>query len=213
MSESGEQSPVRALALVGMPGAGKSICAAFLREKGYESFRFGSVIINELKRRGLPITPENEREIREEMRAAGGMAVIARRALPILQRTISERGSVVMDGLYSQSEYLYLREALGVKLALLAIVAPRSLRYERLAGRSERLHNALEAEKRDLQEIATLEKGGPIAMADYTIINDGTVAELRARMEQALQSLHFVGVKQPPLISARPRPDAGCGRG
>ena len=187
----------RALALVGMPGAGKSICARILREAGYQSFRFGSIVIGEVERHGLAVTPENERAIREELRATEGMAVIAKRALPILQRIIRERGSVVMDGLYSQSEYIFLRGELGAELALLAIVAPRSLRYERLAERAERLLSAEEAERRDLQEIEALEKGGPIALADYTIINDGSEHDLRVRLAQALAAIGFAKMETP----------------
>ena len=59
---------VQALALVGMPGAGKSLCAKIMGELGYPSFRFGSIVIAELKQRGLAVTPENERSIREELR-------------------------------------------------------------------------------------------------------------------------------------------------
>jgi dephospho-CoA kinase len=36
-----------------------------------------------------------------------------------------------------------------------------------------------EAEKRDFAEIETLEKGGPIALCDYYITNDGTLEELK----------------------------------
>ncbi len=195
MGERGESA--RALALVGMPGAGKSLCARILREAGYESFRFGSIVIGEVERRSLAVTPENERATREELRAAEGMAVIAKRALPILLRVIRERGCVVMDGLYSQSEYVFLRAELGAELVLLAVVAPRRLRYERLAERTERLLSADEAERRDLQEIEALEKGGPIALADYTIINDGSEDDLRARLALALVAIGFTKMETP----------------
>ena len=181
----------QALALVGMPGSGKSHCARLLRQAGYPSFRFGRIIIDELTARGLAITAENERIIREELREKEGMTAIARRALPHLRAHLAAEGCVVLDGLYGQSEYLYLREALGVELALLAIVAPRRTRYERLAIRLERLLSAEEAEKRDLQEIETLEKGGPIAFADYTILNDRDEATLGARLKQAIAELNF----------------------
>ena len=105
---------------------------------------------------------------------------------------MQEQGCVVMDGLYGQGEYLFLREKLGAGLSTLAIVAPKKLRYERLASRSERLLSAEAAELRDLQEIEALEKGGPIALADYTIVNDGSESNLRDSLLRAIKEIGFV---------------------
>ena len=80
-------TPPRALALVGMPGAGKSLCAKHLEACGFFQYRFGSIVVNEVLRRGLPLTPENERVVREELRANDGMDVMARRALPLQRPT------------------------------------------------------------------------------------------------------------------------------
>src|SRR4029453_18710221 len=66
----------RALALVGMPGAGKTLCAKHLEAKGYFQFRFGGIVVGEVTRRGWPITPENERIVREELRRDEGMDVM-----------------------------------------------------------------------------------------------------------------------------------------
>ena len=182
----------RALALVGMPGSGKSTCAQILLKAGYPSFRFGSIVIEEVIQRGLAVTPENERMIREELRKAGGMAIIAKRALSTVLKIMNESGCVVIDGLYSFSEYRYLLNTFNRELALLAIVAPRKLRYQRLLTRSERQLTQEKAEQRDMQEIEALEKSGPIAIADYTIINDGSVSELRERLKQSIEYLGFI---------------------
>ena len=74
-----------ALALVGMPGAGKSVCAEHLQAKGYFSLRFGAVVVDEVRRRGLAVNPQNERIVREELRQAHGMAAMAVISLPRLQ--------------------------------------------------------------------------------------------------------------------------------
>ncbi|MFW5708975.1 MAG: AAA family ATPase [Chloroflexota bacterium] len=162
----------RALALVGMPGAGKTLCAKHLEGRGFYQFRFGGIITDEVSRRGWPITPENERVVREEFREAEGMDAIARRALPHLQQALDTHNSIIIDGLYSFSEYKMLKPMLGGALILVAIACPRELRYERLRNRAERPLTAAEAEARDFQEIETLEKGGPIAIADYTLLNN-----------------------------------------
>src|SRR5690606_19270948 len=95
----------RAIALVGMPGSGKTLCAQHLKQRGFFEFRFGGIVVDEVVRRGLPINPENERVVREELRRNEGMDVMAKRALPHLRAAFTERNCIVIDGLYSFSEY------------------------------------------------------------------------------------------------------------
>lgn len=181
----------RVLALVGMPGAGKTLCAKHLEAKQFYQFRFGGIVVDEVARRGWPITPDNERRVREELRAQEGMEVMAKRALPQLQQALAQRPCIVIDGLYSFSEYVYLKTHLDAELIVVAIVSPRHLRYQRLSNRPERPLTSAEAEQRDIQEIVTLEKGGPIAIADYTLTNDGEPQDLLARLDALLDQLDF----------------------
>ena len=184
-------TPARALALVGMPGAGKSLCARHLEVKGYFQYRFGSIVVDEVARRGLPLTPDNERIVREEFRANEGMDAIAKRALPILRQALERQNCIVIDGLYSWSEYKTLHSELGGELIVAAIVSERALRYARLTERSERPLTLAEAEQRDYQEIEKLEKGGPIALADYTLLNMGAPDELLRALDALIERLDF----------------------
>lgn len=184
-------APPRALALVGMPGSGKSLCARHLEVKGYFQYRFGSIVVDEVSRRGLPLTPENERIVREEFRANEGMDAIARRALPILKGALERQNCIVIDGLYSWSEYKTLRAELGGELTVVAIISERGLRYSRLGERVERPLTETEAEQRDYQEIEKLEKGGPIALADYTLLNNSSPDELLASLDALIDRLNF----------------------
>jgi len=179
----------RALALVGMPGSGKTLCAKHLEARGFYQFRFGGIITDEVTRRGLPITPDNERDVREEFRRQDGMDAIAKRALPHLTAALETHNSIIIDGLYSFSEYKTLRPVLGEDMVLVAITCRRDLRYQRLAERPERPLTAAEAELRDYREIENLEKGGPIAIADYTLLNDSEPADLLAALDALLDQL------------------------
>ena len=180
-----------ALALVGMPGAGKTVCADHLQARGYFSLRFGGVVVDEVRRRGLKINPQNERVVREELRETHGMAAMAAISLPRLQQSLQARSHIVIDGLYSFSEYKLLNEKLGAPLVLVAITAPRHLRYQRLADRSDRPLTPSEARERDMLEIERLEKGGPIAMADYTLLNEAAPADLLRQLDALLGALGF----------------------
>lgn len=185
-------SAIRTLALVGMPGSGKTLCATHLAARGFFQFRFGSIVVDEVVRRGQPINPENERIVREEFRQHEGMDAIAKRALPQLQAGLTSHTTIVIDGLYSFSEYKLLRGEFGDSMILVAIVAARHLRYQRLAQRPERPLTSAEAERRDWQEIENLEKGGSIAIADYTLINDGSPEQLLAQLDALLAMLRLI---------------------
>lgn len=181
----------RALALVGMPGAGKTLCAHHLEDLGYFQLRFGGVVEGEVRQRGWDVNPENERIVREELRAKHGMAAMAKVLLPELKTALDTHSHIVMDGLYSFSEYKVLHTELGVPMVVVAIVASRQLRYDRLASRPIRPLTHQEAERRDIQEIETLEKGGPIAIADYTLLNDTSSEDLLRQLDNLLDLLEF----------------------
>ena len=176
----------RIIAVVGMPGSGKSLFAQNLGKQEIPIIRFGAFVTSEVERRGQLLTPENERIVREELRAAHGMDVIARLALPNIKDALSTHDNVVIDGLYSFSEYRLLLAEFSDSLFVVAIVARRSLRYHRLGHRPERPLSAPEALSRDIQEIEKLEKGGPIAMADVTVVNDGTAEQLATQAHNLL---------------------------
>lgn len=173
----------KVIALVGMAGAGKSVVSDFFEVKGFASVYFGAVTREEVARRDLELNEKNEKMVREELRAKHGMAAYAILNLPKIEKAL-ERGGVIIDGLYSWSEYKVLKEKLGDDLVVLAVFTPRHLRYERLSKRKIRPLTLEECGSRDYAEIENIEKGGPIAMADFTVINDGSVEHLIGQLDK-----------------------------
>ncbi len=182
----------RALALVGMAGSGKSLCAEHLEKRGFYKYRFGQIVVDEVARRGLALTPQNEQVVREDLRAKEGINAIAQRALPSLQQALAGHNTIVIDGLYGFGEYKLLHQALGAAMVVVAVFTQRAMRYERLASRDVRPLTPAEAEERDLREIEHLEKGGPIAIADYMLLNEGDPDDLRQKLDNLLTSLGMV---------------------
>lgn len=177
------------LAIVGMAGAGKTVLSTHFRNRGLPVTRFGEVIIRELERRNLPLTPHSESIVRIDMRREYGMDACAKLTLPTIRALLDQHRIVVIDGLYSFAEYKTLNKEFHDNLRLLAIFTSKELRYQRLAIRPERPLNRAEAEARDVMEIERIEKGGPIALADFTLINDGTIDELTAQADALLSLL------------------------
>ncbi len=175
---SSQPGPKVALIIVGMCGSGKSSLASFLTARGWPVVRFGEVTMQELKRRGLPIQEANERAIREELRKEHGMAAFAALSLPAIREALDRTGRVVIDGLYSWTELKQLQGQLEARSFIISVFTPREERYRRLASRPVRPLSSAEAESRDFAEIERLEKGGPIAFADHTILNTGSIQDL-----------------------------------
>lgn len=178
--------PHKIVCVVGMPGAGKSEASDELVGQGFAYLRFGQITLDKIKEEGLEVSEENEKKIREDLRKKHGMAAFALLNIPKLDELL-KKSNVVVDGLYSWSEYKVLKEKYGEAMFVLAIYAPPKIRYERLTDRSvegdkaQRFRNFTrkEAKSRDYAEIENLEKGGPIVMADFTIINTGTITQLK----------------------------------
>lgn len=176
------------VAIVGLTGAGKSELARLFEERGFTKVHFGDVTLEELKRRQLPVNEANERLVREELRQTHGMAAYAKLSLPAIRQGLA-KGAVVIDGLYSWEEFLALREEFGERLKILAIYSTPATRYERLGRRPVRPLTPEEARSRDHAEIVHLSKAGPIAMADWTIVNEGDLQKLRGKFSEVLSVL------------------------
>jgi len=180
------------LAFVGMAGSGKSEAATYAQKvTGLPVIYFGQLTRDEVKKRGLELTPANERIVREDLRREFGMDVYAKRAVPVIRRHLEDNGSVLIDGLYSLAEWELLIKEFP-QLAVVAILASPAVRYERLRERSDRPFSKDEARERDINELRNLEKGGPLAMATHFIINDETKKQLDEKVHAILEKEELV---------------------
>jgi len=178
----------KVVAVVGMTGSGKSEAARFFRDKGYAIVRFGDITDEAVKAKGLPLTEANERPVREKIRKEHGMVAYAELSLPRIDAAL-KNNNVVVDGLYSWEEYRFLKEHYGDAFIVLAVWASPRARYARLGKRPVRPLTPAEAASRDYAEIQNMNKGGPIAMADYTVRNEISLEDLKGQVDEIIASL------------------------
>lgn len=171
------------IAIVGMAGSGKTEAASYFSGKGIPVIRFGSVIIDGLQKENMDINAENEQNYREKIRKEHGMSGVAKKLLPAINDILKTNDKIILDGLYSWEEYLYLQKEIP-SLVILCIYARPSVRHRRLKDRKERQFTVEEARTRDIAEIENLHKGGPIAFADYLIKNETTKEDLHLELEK-----------------------------
>jgi dephospho-CoA kinase len=171
-----------------MAGAGKSEVARVFEEHGFKKVRFGDITDGELKNRGLETSEENERYIRQQLRKEHGMAAYAKLNLPRIGSSLKS-SNVVVDGLYSWEEYILLKEYYGEQFTTVAVWAAPATRHARLAHRVKRPLTLEEAASRDKSEIENINKGGPIVMAEFTVVNEASLEELARETERVISAL------------------------
>ena len=161
--------------LTGMPGAGKSTVASFLKEKGFATVTMGDAVREEAKRQSLEPTDANLGKLMLQVRQDLGQGAVAHLVLKKLERDGS-RGNVVIDGIRSIPEVETLKKAGHVKL--LAIHASQDTRFRHLQdrGRFDAPTNTDEFAGRDKRELS-VGISEAIALADETISNNDLTLE------------------------------------
>jgi len=185
---------VKILAIVGMSGSGKSVAVDYLTDHGYPKVYFGGMIYKEMEKRGIPRTEdgESEKKFREEIREKEGKDWVVRQVISETKDLIAAgQKRIILDGVYSWTEYKTLKREFPTNLIFIAIVVDKKLRYKRVAIRKDRAFDTTAIRERDRSEIENLEKGGPIAAADYYILNNGSVEDLQTRLSEILKETEF----------------------
>jgi dephospho-CoA kinase len=183
---------VKIVAFVGLTGSGKSSAVDYLTDKGYPKVYFGGVVLDAMTKAGLEHTQENEQPFREQLREREGKDFVANRIVAQIRDLINAgQHRIIADGIYTWTEYKIMKREFPGELTVVAVVAPKHLRHHRLTQRPIRPLTDTEANQRDWSEIENLEKGGPIAIADHYIINNGNLDHFHEQIDTELNHIKF----------------------
>ncbi|MBI2617365.1 AAA family ATPase [Candidatus Gottesmanbacteria bacterium] len=169
------------LVLAGLPGSGKSFAADFFLEKGIPVVQMGKVTQEELKKRGLSQSPQHEAKIRIMLRKQYGLAIYAKRVLPIIKDFLKTHRIVIVDGVRSKFETDFFKTHLP-HVVILYLEADEQIRYKRLKERKSRSHSYTEARERDSYEWSQLGLETIKLNADFVIKNVFDKARFRSNL-------------------------------
>jgi len=155
--------------IVGMPAAGKNIARIYAEQKGIPYFASGDMVRQEVKKRNLDPHAANMAAVSTELREADGLGVTRRVLAAALA---SDRDIVFMEGMRSWPEIELIRRETGC--VVIAFLAPRRLRLERIISRGRSDDSPDAFEERDMREIA-YGAAIPVALADEYLLNTGTM--------------------------------------
>lgn len=183
---------LKIIAFVGLSGAGKTTAVTYLTDKGYPKVYFGGIVYQAMADAGIEKGEERERVFRVEIREREGQDYVVKRIIQqIHDLATAGQHRIVADGLYTWDEYKRLKTEFPGELTVVAIVAPRHLRHHRLEQRVDRPQTEAISSSRDWDEIEQLQKGGPIAVADYYVINNEDEEHFYAQINHITESINF----------------------
>lgn len=175
------------MCITGLPGSGKSFVADMISKRyGAKVFHSGDIIREEVKKRGLAYTPENDRKVAEWFHSDGREKLLVKRAWN--QVKDSAGWIVIIDGFRSYPEILYLKELSGKNPVLVKVTAPFKVREKRELARGRFKHGETVSylKQRDADEM----KRGLARMlkkAQYKIDNSDGEDKLKGNVESFMK--------------------------
>lgn len=185
-----KQNKKAIIALVGLPGAGKSEAAAYFTKKGLPVISFGKIINDYIDKHKLGHTEAVHKKVREELREKYGKEALAVLNKDKISELLKTKNIIVIDGMRSWEEYLYLKKELKkIRVYILTLYANKQLRYERSSKRAYRAN--LYGEERDINELIGTNMGPTIAFSDFLVKNNFSMKDFHDKLEEVYRQVYF----------------------
>lgn len=185
-----EQKKETIIAIVGLPGAGKTEAAEYLKTKGVPLISFSEIVNKKIDKLNLPHTLEIHHKVRQELRAEHGFEAMAVLSKKKVEQSLKKNRVVVIEGMRSWEEYEYMKKNFPkARLFIVAIHADKHKRYERISARPTR--SDLKGESRDIDELISTHMGPTIAFADYVVKNNFSKEEFYNKLDEVFREIYF----------------------
>ncbi len=179
------------IGLAGSFAAGKGTVVDYLvDQKEFRHFSASGFITEEIVRRDMPVNRDSMIVVANDLRATHGPSYIID---SLYARAKEQGGDVIIESLRAVAEVKRIQELGGV---VLGVDAEPVLRYERAVARQS-LKDVVTFEEWKAQELAESNQDddtkqnifGSLALADYMIINNGTLDELHQQVDAVMAQI------------------------
>lgn len=189
---------MRVVAIVGLPGSGKSEAADVARSEDIPVVTMGDVIREVCRDRDLDITEDTLGSVATSLREEDGLAAVAERSLPLIESELEEQDVVLVDGIRGIAEAELFEKVFGDEFFLVSVEAPFETRLERIRarGRDPDADGRRDLRRRDEREIG-YGMGAAMERADVTVRNTGSLEEFRTVIRELLTADTIHGGTQP----------------
>ncbi|MCX7880921.1 MAG: nucleoside monophosphate kinase [Patescibacteria group bacterium] len=178
------------IAIVGLPGAGKTEAAEYFKKKGLPVISFGKIINDYIDKKGLPHIEKIHHQVRTHLREKYGKEALAVLNIKNIKKLLKKNLIIIIDGMRSWEEYIYLKKELPkVNIFILALFANKELRYQRINQRKDR--KTLKGEERDIGELIDTNMGPTIAFADFLIKNNFSKEDFYDKLDEVYRIIYF----------------------
>jgi dephospho-CoA kinase len=182
--------PKSVFGFVGPIASGKGTAVSFLTERGYKAYSLSDRIREEIRNRNIPVTRETLNTVSNELRNFYGPDILAKRTFEIVEKDNPELA--VIDSIRNPSEARFLKEKMGAKI--IGITAEQRRRYDLFMYRGTNTEGVVTWDQfKKLDDAEFAQEGSykqqveeTLKLADITIENDGTLEELRQKVEGLL---------------------------
>jgi len=183
------------IGVVGPIGSGKDIVSDILvEEHAFEKFSLGNALRRELEESGIELTRKNLQDFGDKFRLEKGTDYLAKKVC----KDLDKNKNYVFTSFRNPAEIRYLKSVFN-DMAVVIIEAPFGRRFDNLQDRNREkdpitFEDFRLVEDRDFgvgQEAHAQQNAGCFEMAMKVIVNNGSIEDLRVKVENLLKELEY----------------------
>ncbi|MBR9682739.1 MAG: AAA family ATPase [Candidatus Aenigmarchaeota archaeon] len=175
--------------ITGLPGSGKSAAAEMMAKKyNAKIYHTGDIIREEVKKRKLEYTPENDKKVAEWFHSGNREKILAERAWNKVKRT--KKNIIILEGFRNVENVRHIEDVSGLNPIIIEVKVPFQIRAKRELERRrfKKGENITYLKRRDKKE---LQRGLAylLRLDKYEIDNSGTLKDLEKAIDKLMKQI------------------------
>ena len=181
------------IGLTGRMASGKGEAVRILNRYGFRTISLSDIVRSEAAKVDPRVNRNQMQDIGNRLRQEGGAGVLGKMVRELVAASDEKRW--VIDGIRNPAEVLELKKIddfflIGIESDMQNIVARLKERGRATDVAAEKeLRASLEREWGNGEPASGQQVGRALSMADFTVANNGTLAELKTRLNEVLNKI------------------------